>query len=467
MVTAPSKTVRTSSRRWIRNLAIAGVILAGLAFVGYFIGKSRVQSYLRGPEFRRFVSARIGKTLQSDVEFEPFQFSGMTIYSDSMKARGLEGGPFSEMRIDQVRADFSLRRFFDRVWQVESVEAQHVGIKVDGTRLSRPPEPEKLEAIAEQNTSGWLPNRVEIAQAIIHDFELSWGDLPSTSGALTKLSVRATPSEGGWLIEGRKGELRAANLPGLNVENIRLRQRDRTLFVNAAEFTAERGGAVRATGEVVFGEHVDLQGKLDSIDIEPFLSKDWRLRLHGRASGDVRVQSSLPSKGPVTVSGTIELKEGRLEALPVLDEVATFTRTQQFRSLSLTRASARFEQKGNGTQVQDFIAESEGLIRIEGGFNVVAGQIDGLFQVGVSPTTLQWLPGSQDRVFTVAHDGYLWTPMRLTGAVDSPTEDLTSRLVAAAGGAIIEKVESTTRDAIQRGRDAARGALDFIFPKGQ
>jgi hypothetical protein len=444
-----------------------GAIILGLAFTGYLIGKSLVQGYLRGPEFRKFVNARIGKTLQSEVEFEPFQFNGMTIYSESMIARGLEGGPFSAMQIDQLRAEFSLRRFFDRVWQVESVEAQHVGIKLDGTRLSRPPEPEKLEAIARQNTSGWLPNRVEIAQAIIHDFELTWGDLPSTSGALTKLAVRATPSEGGWLIEGRKGELRAANLPVLNVENLRLRQRDRTLFVNAADFTAERGGTVHASGEVVFGDRLDLQGKLDGIDIAPLLSKDWRLRLHGRASGDVRVQSSLPPSGPVAISGTIELKEGKLEALPVLNEVATFTRSQQFRSLTLTRASARFERKANETRVQDFIAESEGLIRIEGGFNIAAGQIDGLFQVGVSPTTLQWLPGSQDRVFTVARGGYLWTPMRLVGPVDSPSEDLSSRLVAAAGGAIIEKVESTARDAIQIGRDAAKGALELLFPKGQ
>src|SRR5688572_4089528 len=192
MVTAAPNSERATPRRWIQGAAVAGGILLGLTFVGYLVGKSWVQGYLRGPEFRKFVNARIGKTLQSEVEFEPFQFNGMSLYSDSMTARGLEGGPFSELRIDQLRAEFSLRRFFDRVWQVESVEAQHVGIRLDGTRLSRPPEPEKLEAIARQNTAGWLPNRVEIASAVIREFELTWGDLPSTSGSLTKLSVHAT-----------------------------------------------------------------------------------------------------------------------------------------------------------------------------------------------------------------------------------------------------------------------------------
>ena len=467
MEISPLKPDRPGSRRWIRGLKIALAILPCLLFAIYLFGKSWVEGYLRGPEFRRFVNARIGKTLQSEVEFDPFRFKGLTVYSDAMIARGLEGGPFSAVQLDQVRAEFSLRRFFDRVWQVESIEAQHVGIKLDGTRLSRPPEPEKQEAIARENTSSWLPNRVEIASAVIQDFELTWGDLPSTAGSLTKLAVRATPADGGWAITGQKGELRAANLPKLNVEHLRLRQRDRTLFVNEADFVSDGGGTVKAHGEIVFDDHLDLQAKLAGIDIAPFLSKDWRMRLHGRANADVRIESSLPPAGPVAVSGTVELLDGRLEALPILNEVASFTRSQQFRSLALSRASAHFERKAQETRVTDFVAESEGLIRIEGAFQVASGQIDGLFQVGVSPTTLQWLPGSQDRVFTVARNGYVWTPVRLTGPVDAPSEDLSPRLVAAAGGAVIEKVESTARDAIQIGRDAAKGALDLLFPSGK
>jgi len=434
---------------------------------GYWIGKSWVKGYLRGEEFRQFVNARIGKTLKSEVEFEPFRFDGLKVYSEAMRARGFEGGPFSEMKIEQVRAEFSLRRFFDRVWQVESIEAEHVGIKLGGTRLSRPPQLDKLEEVAQQNTSGWLPNRVEISSAVIHDFDLTWGDLPSTAGALKKVYLRATPADGGWLIEGQKGELIAANLPKLQVKELRIRQRDKTLFVNAAEFLSNDGGVVSATGEVVFGERVDLQAKLDAIDIAPFLSGDWRLRLHGLASGDIRVQSTLPSHGPIAVSGTINLDQGRLEALPVLNEVAAFTRIQKFRSFPLTRATARFERNGAETRVQDFVAESEGLIRMEGAFVITGDEVDGLFQVGVSPTTLQWLPGSQERVFTVARGGYLWTPVRLNGPLNSPNEDLTPRLVAAAGGAVLDKVESTARDALDLGREAAKSALDFFLPKGQ
>ena len=60
MDTFPSKLDRNKPRRWVRGAAIAATILVALSLVVYVVGKSWVLSYLRGPEFRKFVSARIG-----------------------------------------------------------------------------------------------------------------------------------------------------------------------------------------------------------------------------------------------------------------------------------------------------------------------------------------------------------------------------------------------------------------------
>jgi hypothetical protein len=114
--------------------------------------------------------------------------------------------------------------------------------------------------------------------------------------------------------------------------------------------------------------------------------------------------------------------------------------------------------------VTNFAAESRGLLRLEGSFDVFGGAIDGQFQVGITPAALQWLPGSQERVFTVARGGYLWTPMRVTGPLDRPHEDLSGRLAVAAGGAVLETLEKTGRDAIETGTDAAKSVLDLLNP---
>ena len=99
--------------------------------------------------------------------------------------------------------------------------------------------------------------------------------------------------------------------------------------------------------------------------------------------------------------------------------------------------------------------ESEGLMRVEGACTIVNGQIDGVFQIGVTAASLQWLPGSQSRVFTIAHDGYFWTPLRLTGPIAHPNEDLTNRLIAAAAGELLQNTQDTVRD-------TAKGLLDLI-----
>jgi hypothetical protein len=75
--------------------------------------------------------------------------------------------------------------------------------------------------------------------------------------------------------------------------------------------------------------------------------------------------------------------------------------------------------------------------------------------VGVTASSLQWLPGSQSRVFTVAHDGYFWTPVHLKGPVSHPHEDLTKRLVAAAAGELLKNSGDTLQD-------AAKTLLDLI-----
>ena len=64
-------------------------------------------------------------------------------------------------------------------------------------------------------------------------------------------------------------------------------------------------------------------------------------------------------------------------------------------------------------------------------------------------------PGSQSRVFTVSHDGYYWTPLRLSGSVSHPHEDLTRRLVAAAAGELLKNSDDTLQD-------TAKALLDLI-----
>ena len=76
--------------------------------------------------------------------------------------------------------------------------------------------------------------------------------------------------------------------------------------------------------------------------------------------------------------------------------------------------------------------EAKGLLRIEGDFAVVKGNIDGKFRIGVAANVVESIPGAREKVFVDERGGYLWTTMNLTGPMDHPREDLKQRLLAAA-----------------------------------
>src|SRR6185369_1513325 len=128
--------------------------------------------------------------------------------------------------------NFSLRRFFEKVWFIEEIEAQRLTVRLDGTRLTRQPAPpaivaEKPGEPKKPKGGGWLPNRVEIGGATVKELNLEWGDLPAKAGGLRGLQLRATPVAGGWDINGHGGQINSAGLPSLDVTAISLRQRER------------------------------------------------------------------------------------------------------------------------------------------------------------------------------------------------------------------------------------------------
>jgi hypothetical protein len=463
---AVSSRTRTAGRMnpWARVALWALPAFFVLLVAGFFLVKAAIDSYLRSDGFRQFIAQKAGGTLHADAELSPLHFSGAEIFSDGFRAKGGPDAAFADLQLEQIRTEISLRRFSERVWQVEQFDVQRLRVNLAGPRANRPPEPvanplaaPKTETQADKD--GWLPNRVEVGHAMIRDTQLLWD-----GGGLRGTAFDLQPHEGGWQIAGQGGRLEYGTLPPLDVASLQFRYRAPSLFINSAELRQPGGGSLQATGEVNFERQLDLRLILANINTAPYMSEDWRVRAKGNISGEVTIRSPLPAAGGPHLKGSLKLTQGELTALPVLDQIALFTRTQQFRRLNLSNASGDFEQQGEKLSVTKLIVESEGLIRMEGAFVVEKGLIDGTFQVGVTPGSLQWLPGAQAKVFTESRGGYVWAPMRLTGPVNKPNDDLTGRLSAAVQGAVVEGVQNAAGEAVKTGKDAIKGALDLLLP---
>ncbi|HEY1583109.1 MAG TPA: hypothetical protein VGF73_08425 [Chthoniobacterales bacterium] len=407
--------------------------------------------YLGSEHFRRQITSAVDRELMAKGRFTPFRFTGGTFYSDSFAAEGKRRAFFSELRADQIRAVVNWRGLLGRRWEVDELSIQNLEVRFAG----RTPEGKTKPAQPRSSPKKKKPTswKLDLRKAVVAQSSWHWGISEATSGSLTKSGFVLTPAEGGWLIDASSGLLAQTGWPLLAVESARLRYTGGSLFVTKSTFRAG-DGRIDLAGEVNFRRAADFEARLDQIDLTPLLTSDWRMRLQGKLAGSAKIHAPLP-QGTMTVTGDLNLLDGQLEALPILNQIATFTRTERFRHITLTRGSLSFTKNGDSVSVQNLILESEGLLRVEGNCTIAHQKIDGIFQLGVTAASLQWLPGSQARVFTVARAGYYWTPAHVTGSIDHPHEDLTKRLVAAAAGELLQNPEKTLQD-------AAKSLLDLI-----
>jgi len=141
----------------------------------------------------------------------------------------------------------------------------------------------------------------------------------------------------------------------------------------------------------------------------------------------------------VACQGNVEVEDGLLEHMALLDEIAKHTRTDRFRRLPLDVAKATFNMAGDRLEIGSIEVATDGLIRIEGDLLLEEQQVNGQFDVGVAPAALRWIPGAERKVFTRERDGLVWAEMRMGGTREMPEEDLSSRLRSAAIVATIEE----------------------------
>lgn len=457
-----------SRPQWGRLVLCALWIFLGLLVVAIVGGRVWLRSYLHGPGFQRFVSDRLSRTLRAEVTCSPFRADGLTLYCDEITARGYEDSPFASAKAVRVWARFELGSIFQEAWKIQRIDSEGLEVRLGGPRLPRPTlAPATPVATTKRN---WvLPNRIEVVAADLRDVELSWGEGEMPSGALRRLDLQMSSTDmkyAGWKVTATAGELWSAGLPPLNLTSasMRYRRSEQSLEIDEASFTEKGGGSAKAHGEVDFGRAIDIKARITSMPITPLLTGDWRLRLHGNLTGDVRVESPLPAVSAPTISGALQLEDGRMEALPILNQIATFTQNQQLRQLPLSVAMAEFRQKEGRFEISKLTAESPGRLRLEGGFKISDGLIDGTIDVGLPPTLLEWIPGANEQVFTTARKGYRWAPMHLSGPANALAEDLSGKLAVAAGNKVIEKVEDTATQAIQGGREVIKKSLDLLMP---
>lgn len=178
---------------------------------------------------------------------------------------------------------------------------------------------------------------------------------------------------------------------------------------------------------------------LKSVPLDEFLDAWWKQRLSGRLEGDLEMSGS--RNAPPAWRADVALKDAALTGLPILDKLVAYTNAHRFKRLVLDICTASIRPKGDLLQIDNIVVQSNGLLRIEGALTIRGRALEGDFLLGVTPETLSAIPGANNRVFVesnpAAPPGLQWTHVHIVGTLDAPQEDLSNRLIGAAGMSLL------------------------------
>lgn len=444
---------------WISLAALVVLLLAALVSANLW-----VHSYLRSENFRALVASETGEALQAETTYTPLNWSGNSVYTDNVQGTGLPGTPIKTMRADQVRAQVNWRAIMDGAWRVDEISVGYL----EGTfqqpvrqadadaEIPPPPAPSGLWA--------YLPRRFELGHLHASQARLTFQDAQARDLVTVRdTALKLRPDGTGWIIEGQKGTLQLPDQPSLTIDTFRSRLQKGSFFLTDARLRIGETGTIGVSGEFSGDSQLDVHWQ--QVDVAPFLRPEWRSHLSGVMDGTSLIK--WPPSGSVgaTASGRFELKDGLLQGVPVFEQIAAFTGAPQFRRMPLQQMTGLYNWSGGVLTVTELVAESKGLLRVEGQCTIGArGELQSTLRVGVTPQTLQWLPGSRERVFTEAANGYLWTDVRLTGTIDNPQEDLSRRLITAMGNEVIDQGTKVIEQLPNAAQDGAKKALDLLSP---
>lgn len=435
---------RSSNRRWIVAVFGGVGLLALLAMLLPALFMGWVRHHLQDASFRQRIETLSGRQLGAKVRLAPLQWSDDEVGSARVDV-SLANGSRAEAHGLHLGIDWSA--FRRGVWHIINAGVDQLDLELASTAPQQPtdsnaevdahPLPGWLQA--------WLPDRTQLDGVRIQRFGLGHPDGWRLTGA--SLSIKPWhQGETSLYASLESGTLATPLRPTPDNPPLHFDLRRSSLRLSADGCHLQEALLQRGDAEVQVRGHLQSTGPAGQADLEfsrlplaDFVTANWRQRLTGDLAGNLSLGSHAGAQ--LQGAGQLQVHNGVLTALPVLDRLAAWSGVERFKRLVLDRAETQVVIR-DGEQVFDSIVlATHGLLHLQGRLIVRGDQLDGQFWLGLTPETLRWLPGASQHVFTETAPegppGLRWTRVQLTGTRQAPREDLSQRLIEGVGKAVL------------------------------
>ncbi len=429
-------------------LLIAGVVL-------YF----SIKPYLSSDSFRTLLETEVSKSLQVEVKFEPLQWSGLSVFTNSMKTIGESKVAIKALDAQQLRISIALRPLLQKIARVDRIEMQSLAVEFQvpepqaqppqTTEAPSTPPPVWIQSIA--------PQKVEIGEIVVQQGKLRWPAGENSFGQLSEFKVLASVDGEDFNLLVNEGKLEIPQLPLLKLKTLKGRAHQKNIFITAATLQYEDQGTFNLDGELGMEPKTTahLNFEINRVPITPFLTGDWKARLLGNMNGKLKLTQDESTQGIPQVLGSVELTQGKIEALPIFNKIGEMTKildssqVDRWRSISLDRAKTNLNWTPQKMVLDQIDFESKKLLLLQGTIEIEGENIAGTTTLGTDPQLIKIVPGLIDQVFNQTVGEYAATPVILSGTKSDFKEDLTERLAMSAVSTLLQKLPEGMGDKVK------------------
>ena len=441
------KSGALSKSKWI----VAGLLAVGLIVVVSLAALLPVWivRWLGGKDFQRLASQQVSELLQTEGEFQPFEWSSFSVYTQGFQSRAGALGPW-KWDIQDVRTEISPRLLLDRVLRFPEISVGRLLIQA-GSKGSFPKEAKEAAGVPSKS-SGELFQDVQVGKVEIRDFQLT--PAPGTSGwGAQGVSARIQPSKQKVEFLLQQGVILSplAWLGEVNLVEAKGRYADPTLFLTEAKLKGKKGGTLEISGEVVPTSSLQAKGRA-SWERWPIPGGKIGVGLFeipASMSGDFVLQEI--RNGQPVGKGQVQLVDARLEpgrgSETVLGVLGLLTGEPRLRGCPLTTARATWFLQPGAYDVTEILAEAPGLLRAVGQIQIRGQQLSGRIELGLEGDLGRKVNGlTGGECFARLENGYSVQSIQLSGTISAPQNDLQPKLTGAltrtairTGAQILEK----------------------------
>jgi hypothetical protein len=398
------------------------VIAAGAAV--FF--SSLLTRYVEGDTFRLAMEEETARGLHfPQARYAPIRRTGMlTAHSESF---GAANGQKAMKSLDAhgITAKFDPWGVFLRQWRFTDVHVQSGDVEIQIYEAN----PEAL------SRRPWfaifLPNRVYLERIESEQANITWRFRDERAGFFgTQLLI--TPNGRDFEYVATGGRLKMAVVPDLELRRTHLLITKTLLTLYDLDLASDSHSdeSIRAQGRAGLGQDksVDAKANFTSVPIRQWLPAAWKGRLKGSAFGDIHWTGKDPKLESSSGEGSLRIRDGRIDDVPLLNELAELAQKKSFEQLDLNECSLSFAWRYPEIEIKDITIEEKGKFRIEGEISIKRRVLRGTIKLGLTREYLDWLPNPEE-VFSRRSGGYLWTHVHLSGTIDEPTQDLSQRII--------------------------------------